>query len=260
MRRSRIDPSAPQPDMSVNLDFAIPAWAAFAPGLVTPAQWAAWAQGEPKLPCGPAAADLPQVPAMVRRRLSPLGRTALQAAFEVHVPAADVPVVFGSRYGDAGRSLELLAELVRGEPLSPTAFGLSVHNAIGAMYAIIRGDRANHVAVAAGDATPAAALIEAAGLLADGAPEVLVVHCEAPLPEPYAAFDDHSACLFAWAWRVTRPVESEPRYSLTGGAAGDVGDARLPHALDLMRFVASGAAALCRSDAHATWTWRRHDA
>lgn len=246
--------------MSVNLEFAIPAWAAFAPGLVTPAQWAAWAGREPELPCGPAAADLPQVPAMVRRRLSPLGRTALQAAFDVHEPAAEVPVVFGSRYGDAGRSLELLAQLVRGEPLSPTAFGLSVHNAIGAMYAIIRGDRANHVAVAAGDATPAAAVIEAAGLLADGAPEVLVVHCEAPLPDPYAGFDDHPACLFAWAWRVTRPVEGAPRYSLAVGPAGDAGDARLPHALDLMRFVASGAAALRRSAAHGTWTWRRHDA
>lgn len=253
-------PKPPQPDMSVNLEFAIPAWAAFAPGLATAAQWAAWSQDEPKLPSGLAAADLPQVPAMVRRRLSPLGRTALQAAFEVHAPAPDVPVVFGSRYGDAGRSLELLAQLVRREPLSPTAFGLSVHNAIGAMYAIIRGDRANHVAVAAGDATPAAALVEAAGLLADGAPEVLVVHCEAPLPDPYAAFEDHPACLFAWAWRVTRPVKGAPRYSLSSEPVDASARAPLPHALDLMRFVASGSAALRRSTGHGTWTWRRHDA
>ena len=250
--------------MSVNLEFAIPAWAALAPGLTTPAQWVAWARTDAQLPVGPAAAELPQVPPMVRRRLSPLGRSALQAAFEVHTPAPEVPVVFGSRYGDATRSLDLLAELVRGEPLSPTSFGLSVHNAIGAMYAIIRGDRANHVAVAAGPATPAASLVEAAGLLADGAPEVLVVHCEAPLPNPYAVFEDGPACLFAWAWRVTRPVPGAPRFALASGPAHADADAdamapgrhRLPHALDLMRFVAAGQSRLTHTAGQTTWTWQ----
>ena len=32
-------PKPPQPDMSVNLEFAIPAWAAFAPGLATARWW-----------------------------------------------------------------------------------------------------------------------------------------------------------------------------------------------------------------------------
>jgi len=250
------------PDERVNLEFSISSWAACGPELATPDSWRAWA-AEPRVPAGEVQASLPQVPPMVRRRLNALGRTALQAAFDVHTPAPEVPVVFGSRYGDAGRSLELLAELVRGEPLSPTAFGLSVHNAIGAMYSLIRGDRANYVSVAAGSGTAAAAVVEAAGLLADGAPEVLVVFCDAPLPGAYAVFEDGPTTMHAWAWRVTPPLAGQERFSLSAApAAGTLAPEypELPFGLDVMRFVASGAPCLQRVAGETVWTWRRHHA
>lgn len=248
------------PRYTVNLEFAIPSWAACGPGLSTPADWRAWAAA-PCVPAGEPRPDLSQVPAMVRRRLNALGRTALQPAFDVHTPAPDVPVVFASRYGDASRALDLLAELVRGEALSPTSFGLSVHNAIGAMYSIIRGDRSNYLSVAAGPGTAAAGLVEAAGLLADGAPEVLVVCCDAPLPGGYATFEDGPAALYAWAWRVTAPVAGQVRYSLAAEPAAAASEpAALPFGLDVMRFVAADAPSLTRTASGTAWTWRRHDA
>jgi len=200
---------------------------------------------------------------MVRRRLNTLGRTALQAAFDVHTPAPEVPVVFGSRYGDASRSIELLAELVRRQPLSPTAFGLSVHNAIGAMYSLIRGDRANYVSIAAGSGTAAAVIVEAVGLLADGAPEVLAVFCDAPLPDAYAVFEDGPATLYAWAWRVTRPVPGQVRFVLSATPAAHAEapeHPELPFGLDVMRFIASEVPCLQRVAGETTWTWQRHHA
>ena len=213
------------------------------------------------MPAGELQTSLAQVPPMVRRRLNTLGRTALQVAFDVHTPAPEVPVVFGSRYGDTSRSLELLAELVRREPLSPTGFGLSVHNAIGAMYSLIRGDHANYVSVAAGPGTAAAAVVEAAGLLADGAPEVVVVYCDAPLPGSYAVFEDGPALLYAWAWRVTRPRPGQVRFGLSAAPAAVAGAPEppdLPFGLDVMRFVASEAHHLQRVAGETAWTWQRH--
>jgi hypothetical protein len=61
-------------------------------------------------------------------------------------------------------------------------FGLAVHNASAGLFSIARADRANHIALAAGPATIEHAVIEACGLLADGAPMVLLVACDAPLP------------------------------------------------------------------------------
>lgn len=180
-------------------------WAAYADGLVTRDEWLAWACDSARLPAEhvqqvPALSDMP---AMMRRRVDRLGRLACQVAYWCQQVAGDAPLVFASRYGDAHRSLQLLGDLVQQQPLSPTGFALSVHNAVAALYSIARGDTRNAVVVAGGRATVTAALIEAAALIADGEPEVLVVCYEAPLPEHYAHFQDEQVCEFAWAWRVT---------------------------------------------------------
>ncbi|MGJ4749106.1 beta-ketoacyl synthase chain length factor, partial [Leptospira sp. SA-E8] len=66
------------------MQFSLTAWAACAPGLHQPQDWLAWAR-QPLVPLrlgrdGDVPA-LPEMPAMARRRLSPLGRMAVQAAW-----------------------------------------------------------------------------------------------------------------------------------------------------------------------------------
>lgn len=247
----------------MNHPFVIREWAACAPGLESKAQWHAWASA-PWLPVGEAAAALPEMPPLLRRRLSPLGRLAAQAAYGCW-PAASVgqPVVFASRYGDATRSLEMLAELARGQAVSPTAFGLSVHNAIAAQVSIARADRGNALAVSAGAASAAAGLLEALALLHDGAPEVLLVHYDAPLPGDYAAFADEAAAPYAWAWRVALPEGAEAHRSLACAPA-DSGPADapcaplLPLGLDLLRWAVSGQPAWSRVAGAQRWSGRCH--
>ena len=170
-----------------------------------------------------------------------------------------MPVVFASRYGDAGRALELLAELARGEPVSPAMFSLSVHNAVSGMYSIARSDRTQHLAVAAGAASAAAALIEALALLADGAPEVMVVCYDAPLPGAYAQFHDEPVAAYAWAWRVACPAANAPCIELRiCEPAVHEPAAALPFGLDMLRFALSSDAALTRQADGICWTWQRH--
>jgi len=197
---------------------------------------------------------------MQRRRLGPLGRLAVQAAWWCQGNDVGMPLVFASRYGEAARSLELFAELARGEPVSPTTFSLSVHNAISGMYSIARGDRASHQAVAAGAASAAAALIEALALLADGAPEVMVVCYDAPLPGTYAQFHDEPAAAYAWAWRVAQPAANAPYIELRAdeAAACEEPAGALPFGLDVLRFGLSNDVALTRQADGTRWIWRRH--
>ncbi|QBK05263.1 3-oxoacyl-ACP synthase [Hylemonella gracilis] len=248
-----------------HLHFHLNAWAACAPGLHQTQDWQAWAR-QPRLPLRQGLdSDLPALPemaAMARRRLSPLGRMAVQAAWwcergangSAAQPSSDpqasemppVPVIFASGYGDAQRTLELQDSLAAGQAMSPTAFGLSVHNAIGAQYSIARGDHANYLAVAAGPCSAAAGLVEAASLLADGAPEVMLVCHEEGVPPPYDRYTDPvesptPAMAWAWAWRLTTAHDANPdcfRLSLLDTEAGDhAGAPELPFGLDLLRFV-----------------------
>ena len=206
--------------------FVIESWAACAPGVDTPQRWSQWAAA-PWLPEGEPQVALAAVAPMQRRRFAPLGRLAAQAALDLAGTAAvapdadleDNPTVYASRYGETGRCLELLADQARGDALSPTAFGLSVHNAIGAMIALTRGDRRNSSAIAAGRATAAAGVTEAIGLLEDGASSASLIVYDSPLPGGYAQFEDEPSAHFAWAWRLRRPRAGERALHLAWEAA-----------------------------------------
>ncbi len=196
---------------------------------------------------------------MARRRFNPLGRMAAQVACACHAGELGLPVIFASRYGDAARSLDLLGDLARGEPLSPTAFGLSVHNAIGAMYSITRGDQANYLSLAAGAGSATAALVEAAGLLHDGAQRVMLVCYDAPLPGAYACFDDEPVAPYAWAWRIALPAQGQPHFLLSASCARDeAGPLALPLGLDLLRFALSDDRQVHHAAGRTLWTLQRH--
>ncbi|MGB3394453.1 MAG: beta-ketoacyl synthase chain length factor [Stenotrophomonas sp.] len=244
------------------IGFSITEWTAWAPGLVQREQWLAWAR-QPVLPQGGDTPALAEVPAMQRRRIERLGRMAIQAACwcEDENDDARVPLVFASRHGDVARSAELLNSLAAGEGLSPTAFGLSVHNAVAALYSIARGKRGNYLSVAAGKSTVEAACVEAFGLLAEGAPEVRVVCYEAPLPAMYAGFRDEPDACFAWCWRLAaagRPGVPVTLEWARDEAAGDTPPGLLPHALDVHRFLLAGDARLEFTENDRRWRWSRH--
>jgi hypothetical protein len=246
----------------VNLEFVISSWTAYAPGISDADAWKAWA-GAPWPTAGCDSPELHEAPAMLRRRLSPLGRMAFHVAHRCRRGDAGLPMVFASRYGDAQRSIELLGSVARSEPLSPTMFGLSVHNAIGATYAIAQSDSANHVAVAAGAGSAAAGVVEAVALLHDGAPEVMVVCYDAPLPGAYAMFADEVPASYAWAWRLQRPQAGQAHLSLSAAAAPALPAPpghSLPFGLEAMRFVLSDDAQSQRAADGTQWTWRRCNA
>ncbi|RZA17310.1 MAG: 3-oxoacyl-ACP synthase [Lysobacteraceae bacterium] len=218
--------------------FSVEAWSAFAPGLEDDAAWLAWARA-PWLPEGDAVPALAEMPPMQRRRVERLGRAALQVAWRCQGDdERDIPSVFASRHGDLERTHRMLSELAHDQPLSPTQFGLSTHNAIPAQYSIARVLEGNYVVVSAGAASAEAAVIEAQALLADGAPAVLVVVYDGPTPDDYAAYRDEPEAWYAWAWRVVPARDGLPVLSLEACTPGLPGD--LPHGLEVLKFFLAG--------------------
>ena len=249
--------------------FVIESWAACAPGVDTPQRWSQWTAA-PWLPEGEPQVALAAVAPMLRRRFAPLGRLAAQVAIDLDgakapddADLADNPTVYASRYGETGRCLELLADQARGDALSPTAFGLSVHNAIGAMIALTRGDRRNSSAIAAGRATAAAGVVEAVALLDDGATSASLVVYDSPLPAGYGNFEDEPAAHFAWAWRLRRPRAGERALHLSwhadsaDGAADATSLSHLPASLQALWFGLSAAPELSQRVDGRRCVWSR---
>src|SRR4030095_12515293 len=171
------------------VSFSIASCAAWAPGMETKEAWIAWAKANHVI-AGDIAAPVQAMPPMLRRRAGFLGKMALEVAYQCLGQRIDVPTVFCSRHGEASRSVDLLLDLAKGVPLSPTSFGLSVHNAAAGLFSIARLDHASSTALAAGKSSVEHAVIEACGLLAEAESEVLLVVYDLPLPQIVAAFQD----------------------------------------------------------------------
>lgn len=245
------------------IEFSVTGWSAWAPGLPQAQDWIDWARADaPAAPDGEGAPALADVPPVMRRRIDRLGRMAISATDDCDDSPRreDIPLVFVSRHGDVAGSVDLLRALGQAEPLSPTAFSLSVHNAVAALYSIVRKRRGNYLALAGGAASVENACIEAAALLADGAPEVLLVCYDGPLPEVYADFADEPAHAYAWCWRLAPAGTPGERMSLAW-EADDLAPAAAPelqHGLALHHFLLSGRAQLDIAVEDQRWRWRRH--
>ena len=237
-----------------SIRFSIDSHAQWAPGLIATEDWKRWSDA-PFAIDGDNEPRVLAMPAMLRRRAGWLGKMALETAYACVGEECGLPIVYCSRHGEVSRAVDLLGALARGEPLSPTSFGMAVHNASVALLTIARKDTANHIALAAGSASVEHALIEACGLLADGAPAVLVLVADCPLPAVFAEFEDCDEQPFAWAWRVV-PARDDAM-SLAWEACADASDSSTPGGLAALRFQLGGAQQMERVAERRRWRWSR---
>ncbi|SOE62628.1 Beta-ketoacyl synthase, N-terminal domain [Burkholderia sp. D7] len=138
-----------------------------------------------------ATADISFIEPMVRRRLSSLSRSALKVAHDCVAERERVRVVFASRHGELRRTTEILRAISTGEPVSPTAFSLSVLNAMTGVFGIARDDHSPASAISAGAETLGFALLEAhAQFETDPSSPVLVIYADEPADAAYGTIED----------------------------------------------------------------------
>jgi hypothetical protein len=150
------------------------------------ASWAAWNDGDDGVRLGGAVSARPALPMSLRRRVSAVGRRALEAAWAV-IPDGEAPrLVLASRHGEYSRTFDLLTHLERDGEVSPADFSLAVHHALAGLLSIATGNREGHTAVAAGRDSFGYGLLEAATFVAERGVPAIVMYFDEPLPEDYA--------------------------------------------------------------------------
>ena len=242
------------------ITFNIAAWRAWAPGLESVADWQAWSQQPHVLAASDNAPDVSFLPAMQRRRLSPLARMAFSVAWPLaDAHGAPLPLVFMSRHGETPRTYSLLSDVSAQAPLSPTQFSLSVHNAIIGQWSIMRGDTSEMTALAGEGDGLEHAVLEARLLLAEGAPAVLLVIAEDTPPAAYAPWVSDVPFPYAVAlllkpgadWHLTLHENALP---------ADTATAEWPHALNLVRALNNGVTTLEHRWRNRLWSWQQNSA
>jgi hypothetical protein len=216
--------------------------AAWAPGLEDAAAWRAWSEapgalGREGVP------DARFLPALLRRRCTPLTRIMLRAAFDAcpEPLRAEVRTVFASRHGSINESIELIEAVARSQPISPAKFSHTVHNAQAALYSIATGNRRASSSLAAQEDTTAAGWLEALAHL-EREPErpLLLVQGDVPLAPTFAPLVDEPVASWAVAWLLAAGAADEGEPLALTFAAAAPGDARprraWPEPAELLRW------------------------
>ncbi len=236
------------------ITFNIAQWRAWAPGLTNVEDWQQWSQHPTPLQSSDEAPDVSFLPAMQRRRLGRLARMAFAVGWPLAQGHARLPLVFVSRHGETPRTFEILCDVAANEPLSPTQFSLSVHNAVIGLWSILRGETSEMTALAAAGDGLEHGVFEAAALLAEGAPAVLVIVTEEQPPQPYC--DWIHDVPFPYAVGLLLTPGTDWQLSLKPGSETSP-RTEWPHALNLLRILNTAQSACEHPWKNRLWNWQR---
>lgn len=216
-------------------------WSAWSPHLEDRAAWESWAQAPAPL-AAEGHPDAAFLPAMLRRRCTPLTRLVLTAAFGALADDEQpgVRTVFATRHGSINESIELLHQVVAGERLSPTKFSHTVHNAQAGLFCIAAGNRRASSSLAAGADTFACGWLEAlAHLERDPATPVLLVTSDVPLDPTFAVLVKEPPGAYGLGLLLAREGTG-PAFDLDLAGRSAPGAKPWPDAAEFLRFLLTG--------------------
>jgi len=234
-------------------------WAAWAPGMDDVQAWHAWC-AEPRELAAEGRPEASFLPALLRRRCNSLTRIMLTVAFECcgEDERAQVGSVFASRHGNINESIELLERLALQQPLSPTRFSHSVHNAQAGLFSIAAGNRRASSSIAAEADTFGCGYLEALTFL-ERAPEssVLLVMADVPLAASFAGLVDEPAASYGLALHLANGGPG-PRLDFGIEAAGNAtARTRWPDALEFLRWLQSPEPRLALGTGPRRFVWAK---
>lgn len=215
------------------------AWSGWAPGLESDDAWRDWATApKPFPPTGHPEAKF--LPAMLRRRCSPLTRIVLTAAWGCvdEGMLGNVRTVFASRHGSVNESIDMLEKIVQGERLSPAKFSHTVHNAQAGLFCIAAGNRQASSSLAAREDTFGCGWLEALTHL-EREPDrpVLYVMGDVELAPAFARLIDEPPSSYAIAFLLARDAAgSQGALRLDIAGSDPAPKTAWPHAGEFLRW------------------------
>lgn len=198
------------------------------------------------------------VPKMLQRRLSPLSKAVLTSTDKCIVKGEQIPIVFSSANGEICKSLEMLKAIQAGNEVSPTAFSLSVHNAIAGLFSIIYVNQQEITVIAPGQEGIAPAFIEGLGILQEGADAVLLVLYDEPIAAfyPVAPFNLNANKTCALTLRIALSGEGLPMQLSRSSISRDDGEQPI-QLLAFIRFLLGKENVLNLGNQGHGWRWQK---
>lgn len=222
----------------------VSAWSAWAPGIQSPEEWRAWAQGERTLQSASDNPPLAHVDPLFKRRLSQLTRMTIQVGHEALAGQPPMKIAFASTYGEIGQQCKITDRLIAEGEVSPANFSLSVFNTPVAALSIAEKNTEGYVAVYPGKDAFRLGFIESASAILSGAERArLFITADELLPAPYAELEGGSPPPYALALVLSAGpsgirVPTDPALlSWWGEGASCRGDSSLSPVPDALRFL-----------------------
>lgn len=231
-------------------DFIVRAWRAWAPGI---------SSADNRLIKSADISVATEVPKLLNRRLSPLARAVFNVAKPCLEDRKALPVVFSSAHGEICKSLEMLKTIQAGQELSPTAFSLSVHNAIAGLFSIAFKINKEITVLAPGQEGIAPAFVEAVGLLHEGEEEVLVILYDEPIADfyPIAPFNLNAAFPCVLGFRLALGGDGLALRLCRSMQSRDDGEHPV-QLLALINFLLTDKRSISLGNQNHSWTWHKH--
>jgi hypothetical protein len=212
--------------------------AAWAPGLEDVAAWSGWSEQPGPLPAE-GVPDARFLPAMLRRRCTPLSKILLKVAYECcdeEVRAA-ARTVFASRHGSINESI-------------------TVHNAQAGLFSIAVGNREASSSLAAGEDSFTCGLLEAlTHLEREPSRPVLFVTGDVPLDPTFASLIEEPACSYGVALLLR--VDADDPIQLSVGPGPGPPPPAWPAATEFLRFWLRGERELSLGSQRNLWRFER---
>jgi hypothetical protein len=192
------------------MEFHIEKCSAWCGNLHTKEHWKQWSLGNITYQDDDELPTLKQIPAMQRRRLSRFSKLTMQCVLDVMADETDnLPCVFSSRHGDLHKTSKLIEDVAQKNDLSPTHFGLSVHNAVAGLYSIFANNKQPMTATSAGEDSFLMALVDGyAKLNSQNLNKILIVYTDEVVPEKYNQYVSNTEKTMSVALILTRQTDS----------------------------------------------------
>ena len=235
-------------------------WSAWSPGLDSHDAWRVWSKSPAPL-ASEGQPDAAFLPRMFRRRCGPLARVMLKTAFDCcetqELP--EVATVFGSRHGNINESVDLLDRLARRQPLSPTTFSHTVHNAQAGLFSIAASNRCASSSISAQEDSFACTYLEAMTLL-ERTPErpVLLVIADVPLAATFARLIDEKPAAYGLALLLSNSRNGQAQLAFDPSPGpGQRRSPDWPDAIEFLRWLLCAESQLCLGRQARRWSWKR---
>lgn len=239
------------------ISFNIEQWYALSPGVSTPDDWRNYHSFDTDNENAPLEVNL--IPAMMRRRMSPLSKIALQTAIHLQQSSSsDLDyLIFSSRHGELPRTVELLQQVLQGEEASPMAFSQSVHNTSAGLFTIATQSPIPATSLAGCESSLHHALIEASAYLSENPQhKILLIDFDAPLPKPYDQFESKpTPPLYALGLLLTSGTQTQLTWHAKPISNIDFKDRS--QTLDIIRNLANKSLHWTIEDSRNHWQWQR---